>query len=45
MSRFEVADDNVAVVCYRMGRFGPVRRGPLVDVVYENQWGRPMSGL
>jgi len=45
MSRFEVADDNVTVVCYRMGRFGPVRRVPLVDVVDEDQWGRPMSGV
>ena len=23
------------------GRFGPVGRGPLKDVVYENEWGRP----
>jgi hypothetical protein len=26
---------------YPMGRFGPVRRIPLADVVYEDQWGRP----
>ena len=26
---------------YPMGRFGPVGRGPLKDVVYENEWGRP----
>ena len=26
---------------YPMGRFGPVRRVPLVDVVYEDQWGQP----
>jgi hypothetical protein len=45
MSRFEVANDNVAVVYYRMGRFGPVGRVPLADVVYEDQWGRPMPGL
>jgi len=25
---------------YPMGRFGPVRRVPLADVVYEDQWGR-----
>jgi hypothetical protein len=37
MSRLKVADDNVAVVCYRMGRFGPVRRVPSVHVVYEDQ--------
>jgi nitroreductase len=28
---------------YPLGRFGPVRRVPLADVVYEDQWGRPMS--
>jgi hypothetical protein len=26
---------------YPMGRFGPVRRVPLADVVYENRWGQP----
>jgi nitroreductase len=25
---------------YPMGRFGPVRRVPIADVVYEDQWGR-----
>ena len=30
---------------YPMGRFGPVRRVPLADVVYEDQWGRPMATL
>lgn len=30
---------------YPMGRFGTVRRVPLADVVYEDQWGRPMSTL
>jgi hypothetical protein len=45
MSEFEVADDNVAAVGHPMGRFGPVRRVPLADVVYEDQWGRPMSGF
>jgi nitroreductase len=25
---------------YPMGRFGPVRRVPLADVVYEDHWGR-----
>jgi hypothetical protein len=24
-----------------MGRFGPVRRIPLTDVVYENRWAQP----
>ena len=26
---------------YPMGRFGPVRRAPLAEVVYRDQWGRP----
>jgi nitroreductase len=26
---------------YPMGRFGPVGRGPLADVVYADRWGRP----
>jgi nitroreductase len=30
---------------YPLGRFGPVRRVPLAEVVYEDRWGRPMSGL
>jgi nitroreductase len=29
---------------YPMGRFGPVRRIPLTDVVYGNRWGEPYSG-
>jgi nitroreductase len=28
---------------YPMGRFGPVRRIPLADVVYEDRWGQPFS--
>jgi nitroreductase len=28
---------------YPMGRFGPVRRVPLTEVVYENRWGQPYS--
>jgi len=30
---------------YPMGRFGPVGRGSLVDIVYEDQWGKPYAGL
>ena len=30
---------------YPMGRFGPVRRIPLTDVVYEDQWGQPSRDL
>ena len=32
-------------VGYPMGRFGPVRRVPLADVVYEDQWGEPYRDL
>src|ERR1700726_2486698 len=28
---------------YPIGRFGPVRRVPLADVVYEDRWGQPFS--
>jgi nitroreductase len=28
---------------YPMGRFGPVGRGPLSDMVYEDRWGNPYS--
>jgi len=30
---------------YPMGRFGPVGRGPLADVVYEDRWGQRYQGL
>ena len=30
---------------YPMGRFGPVRRVPLADVVYEDRWGEPPRDL
>jgi nitroreductase len=30
---------------YPMGRFGPVRRVPLADVVYEDRWGEPYRDL
>ena len=29
---------------YPMGRFGPVGRGPLTDVVYLDGWGKPIPG-
>jgi nitroreductase len=32
-------------VGYPMGRFGPVRRVPLADVVYEDRWGQPCRDL
>ncbi len=28
---------------YPVGRFGPVRRVPLADVVYQEQWGQPYA--
>jgi nitroreductase len=30
---------------YPIGRFGPVRRTALADVVYEDRWGQPSRGL
>jgi nitroreductase len=30
---------------YPMGRFGPVRRAPLSDIVYLDRWGQSYSGI
>ena len=30
---------------YPMGKFGPVGRGPLADIVYEDTWGKPYRGV
>ena len=30
---------------YPMGRFGPVGRGPLSEVVYLDGWGKPYPGI
>jgi nitroreductase len=30
---------------YPLGHFGPVRRGPVADVVYLDDWGTPYPGL
>jgi len=30
---------------YPMGKFGPVGRGPIADIVYEDRWGKPYGGL
>jgi nitroreductase len=30
---------------YPMGRFGPVRRGPLSEIAYLDRWGQPHPGL
>jgi nitroreductase len=30
---------------YPIGRFGPVRRVPVADVVFENRWGQPYQNL
>jgi nitroreductase len=30
---------------YPMGRFGPVGRGALADIVYQDKWGQPYSAL
>jgi hypothetical protein len=30
---------------YPMGRFGPVRRVALADIVYEDRWGEPYGDL
>src|SRR5262247_2161650 len=30
---------------YPMGKFGPVGRGPLTEIVYQDHWGSPYQGL
>ncbi len=30
---------------YPMGRFGPVGRGPLAEIVYQDRWGEPYPAL
>ena len=30
---------------YPMGKFGPVGRGPLGDIVYQDRWGNPYPGI
>jgi nitroreductase len=30
---------------YPMGKFGPVGRGPLADIVFQDEWGAPYSAL
>ena len=30
---------------YPLGNFGPVGRGPLADVVYQDRWGNPYTGV
>jgi nitroreductase len=30
---------------YPIGKFGPVKRGPLADVVYMDRWGEPYPGI
>ncbi len=30
---------------YPMGKFGPVGRGPLSEVVYQDRWGEPYPGV
>jgi len=32
-------------VGYPMGRFGPVGRGPLAEIVYQDKWGEPYSAV
>ena len=30
---------------YPMGRFGPVGRGKLADIVYQDSWGKPYAAM
>lgn len=35
----------IVPIGYPMGRFGPVGRGPLRDIVYQDRWGQPYAGV
>lgn len=35
----------IVPIGYPLGRFGPVGRGPLADIVYEDRWGKSYPGL
>ena len=30
---------------YPMGKFGPVKRGPLPEIVYQDRWGQAWDGV
>lgn len=30
---------------YPMGRFGPVGRGPMTEIIYQDKWGQPYPGV
>jgi nitroreductase len=30
---------------YPLGKFGPVGRGPIADIVYQDRWGQPYPGV
>jgi hypothetical protein len=31
----------IVPIGYPLGRFGPVGRGPLSEIVYQDRWGQP----
>ena len=33
------------IAAHTMARFGPFGRGPLKDVVFQDQWGKPYPGV
>ena len=35
----------IVPIGYPMGRFGPVGRGPLSEIVYQDRWGQPYAGV
>jgi hypothetical protein len=49
IGRIRIAAASIPMLCspigYPIGRFGPVRRIPLADVVFEDRWGQPSRDL
>ena len=35
----------IVPIGYPMGKFGPVGRGPLKEIVYQDRWGEPYTGV
>jgi nitroreductase len=42
---FGVRSYAILPIGYPMGKFGPVGRGPLTEIVYQDRWGNPYKAV